>query len=96
MVKNYHATRQVVLEIKPNWLVALENIQIDPKLIDFIIDTDPYYLLYAFDEILNHYDTLENYLFEEFGITEKIRKEVQDYYLDLRGCFYGSIYNSNH
>lgn len=82
IVKNYFSTRQVVLEIKPNWLIALENNKIDPALIDFIIGSDPDYLFYAFDEILNHYDTLENYLLLEFGITEKIRKEVQDYYLD--------------
>lgn len=82
IVKNYFSTREVVLKVKPNWLIALENNQIDPTLIDFIIGSDPDYLFHTFDEILNNYDTLENYLFQEFGITEKIRKEVQDYYLD--------------
>lgn len=46
----------------------------------FLLKED--YLTLSYNNIMNHYGTIETFLYEEYGITEDIRKEIQDYCLE--------------
>lgn len=47
---------------------------------DFLLKED--YLTLSYNNILNSYRTIETFLYEEYGITEDIRKEIQNYCLE--------------
>lgn len=82
IVTDFLLTNDYVKKNPPYWLKAVEENISDPEILDVIVGVKPQYMFYAYDEILNHYDTIADYLLDTYGIDEQERKRIQDIYLD--------------
>lgn len=82
IVMDFIKTNDYMEKNPPYWVdLVKENIK-DPELLEVIVGVNPKYLFFTYDKILNNFDTIQDYLYETYGIDEEERKRIQDLYLE--------------
>lgn len=82
IVQRFMHTQKSFYTHQPPWLQHIVKEAKNPAIRHLILEVNPTFLLAAYDEILNHYDTIDRYFLNEFQITNAERREIQDFYLE--------------
>jgi len=82
IVEEYLLTNDYMANHVPAWVERAKPYVPDQELLNKFIFVDAAYLQAAFDEILNVYETVENYLLEEFEIDGTTREILQQFYTE--------------
>ncbi|MEB7771109.1 tyrosine-protein phosphatase [Kurthia gibsonii] len=81
IVQRFIQTQKSFYLQQPPWLQRIVKEAKNPIVRHLILDVNPTFLFVAYDEILNHYHTIDTYFFEEFQLTIEERRHIQDFYL---------------
>lgn len=82
IVQTFLERQKNAIEQMPEWLkVMIRNLQ-GQKLETDMNYVNGDFLLVAYDEILNEFDTIENFFLKQFQIDKTERKAIQDFYLE--------------
>lgn len=82
IVHEFLKTNEYFEKNPPHWFNDIKDKITDPEVLAVITGVRPDYMFYAYDEILNNYDTIADYLYETYNIDAVERKRIQDIYLD--------------
>lgn len=82
IVQRFIQTQKSFYLQQPPWLQRIVKEAKNPIVRHLILDVNPTFLFAAYDEILNHYHTIDTYFFEEFQLTIEERRHIQDFYLE--------------
>lgn len=82
IVQTFLERQKNAIEQMPDWLkIMIRNLQ-DRKLETDMNYVNGDFLIVAYDEILNEFDTIDEFFLRQFQIDREERKAIQDFYLE--------------